>query len=134
MRACILAVPFVAVVLVTGCSDPDAPKSFRLSGDAKVDGQPIVYGDVVFTPDGAAGNSGPQGIATIENGKYDTKGKDGKGVAGGPTVVKVTVLEKQGGKFICEYEYRVTLPKSDSTLDINVPGKAAAPKKATPEI
>jgi hypothetical protein len=134
MRARILAVPFVVAVLLAGCSDGEGPKAYRLSGEAKYDGQPIAYGVVQFTPDGAAGNSGPQGIATIEKGKYDTKGKDGKGVAGGPTVVKVEVFEKQGGRFIGDHEYKANLPKADSTHDINVPGKAAAPKKATPEI
>jgi len=135
MRARILAVPFVTAVLVAGCSDSAEPKAYRVSGEAKVDGQPIPYGEVLFTPDGAAGNSGPQGIATIENGKYDTS-KNHKGVAGGPTVIRVTALEKQGGNFICEYEYKVDLPKKDSTLEINVPGKAgpAVPKKAAPEI
>jgi hypothetical protein len=135
MRVRILAAPFVTAVLVAGCSDASGPKAYRLSGEAKVDGQPIPHGDVLFTPDGAAGNSGPQGIATITNGKYDT-GKDGKGVAGGPTVVRVTGLDKPGGKVLCEYEYKVDLPKQDSTLDINVPGKAGpvVPKKAAPEI
>ena len=137
MRVRILAVPFVAAVLFAGCSDPAGPKAFRVSGEAKFDGEPIPFGDVLFTPDGSAGNSGPQGIATIENGKYDTGSKDGKGIAGGPTVVRVTGLDKQGGKVLCEYEYKVDLPKADSTHNVNVPGKAAPAvkkKAAIPEI
>ena len=133
MRARILAVPFVAVVLFAGCSDSEA-KGYRVSGEARFNGQPIAYGDVLFTPDGAAGNDGPQGIAIIENGKFDTRGAEGKGAAGGPTVVKVNGFDKQGGKWLFEYEYKVDLPKADSTLTIEVPASAAVKKKATPEI
>jgi hypothetical protein len=117
----------MATALGAGCSDP-GPKRYRISGDAKFNGAPIVFGDVVFTPDGSKQNSGPQAIAQIRDGKFDTAGPDGKGGAGGPTVVKVTVhsgpLDK-GGKFICEYEYTVDLPRGDTTLNIEVPASAA---------
>src|SRR5688500_9039620 len=93
-----------AAVVAAGCGD-SGPKRHRVSGEAKFDGQPIPYGDVVFTPDGSKKNSGPQGIAHIRDGKFDTAGEDGKGVAGGPTVVHVTGLTGPGGKLLCEYEY-----------------------------
>ena len=83
-------------------------------------------GDVVFTPDGAKKNSGPQGIAQIRNGRYDTAAAEGKGVAGGPMVLHVTGLSGPGGQLLCEYEIRVELPRSDGTYDIEVPKKGAA--------
>ena len=116
------------------CAAENGPKRFRISGDAKFDGQPIVHGDVLFTPDGAKGNSGPQGIAQIRNGKYDTAAADGKGIAGGPTVVRVTGLTGPGGKLVCEYELRADLPRADSTYDIDVPKKAAAKPSNKPDI
>jgi hypothetical protein len=123
-----LVIGFAACALV-GCSADNGPKRFRVSGDAKFDGQPIVYGDVLFTPDGSKGNAGPQGIAQIRNGKFDTAAPDGKGIAGGPTVIRVTGLTGPGGKVVCEYEMKTDLPRADGTFDINVP-KAAAPRPA----
>jgi hypothetical protein len=127
MRSFAPALGIVAFALVAGCTDP-GPKRYRVSGEAKFNGAPIVFGDVVFTPDGSKQNSGPQGIAQIRDGKFDTVGLDGKGIGGGPMVVKVTVhsgpLDK-GGKFICEYEYTVDLPRGDTTHNIEVPASAA---------
>jgi hypothetical protein len=118
--------------VIAGCSG-DGPARFRVSGAASFNGQPIPYGEVLFTPDGAKGNSGPQGIAQIRNGKYDTAGADGKGVAGGPTVIRVTGLTGPGGKLLCEWEMQVDLPRSDGTHDIDVP-KAGEAKPKGPDI
>ena len=133
MRALPLAAGVLLLLGVCGCSD-SGPKAYHVSGEAKVDGQPIPYGQVVFTPDGAAGNSGPQGVAEIHDGKYDTSESGGHGVAGGPTVVTVSGMDKPGGKVLCEYEYKVDLPKADSKLPIDVPGLKGGPKQAPPEI
>ena len=119
----LLACAFVA------CAANEGPKRFRVSGETTFDGQPIVHGDVLFTPDGAKGNSGPQGIAQIRNGKFDTAAPDGKGIAGGPTVIRVTGLTGPGGKLVCEYEMKADLPQADGFYDIAVP-KSAAPKPA----
>ena len=127
-HAMAVALALSAVVFLAGCAE-DGPKRFRVSGEARFDGKPIPYGDVLFTPDGTKQNSGPQGIATIRDGKYDTSGSQGKGVAGGPTVVRVTGLTGPGGKLLCEYEYTTDLPRADTTHAVEVP-KGAAPKKA----
>ena len=102
--------------LFVACAANDGPKRFRVSGEAKFDGQPIVHGDVLFTPDGAKGNSGPQGIA------------------GGPIVIRVTALTGPGGKLVCEYEMKKDLPRADGTLDIDVPKSAAARPSNKPDI
>jgi hypothetical protein len=134
MRSCVAVVGLLLLGLVVGCGDSDS-KRLRLSGSAKFDGQPIVYGDVVLTPDGAKKNSGPQGFAVIRDGRYDTSDGHGKGFAGGPTVIHVTGFSAEGGKLLCEYEYTANLPTTDGTFDIEVP-KAGAPgaKKTVPEI
>jgi hypothetical protein len=137
MRSVPFLLALTGIVWLSGCSE-SGPTRYRVSGEARFNGAPIPFGDVLFTPDGAKQNSGPQGIANIRDGKFDTSGTDGKGIAGGPTVVRVTGLSgppDKGGKLICEYEYTVELPRGDSTLIIEVPA-SAAPKKAgaTPEI
>lgn len=125
-------VGMLAAGLLAGCGD-SGPNRLRLSGTATFDGKPIPYGDVVFTPDGAKKNSGPQGIAQIRDGKFDTAGAGGKGFAGGPTVVHVTGLTGEGGKLLCEYEYEVDLSREDGTLNIEVPKKAAAGADKSPD-
>jgi hypothetical protein len=125
----------LAAGLLAGCSRSDEPKRFQISGEAFFDGKPIPYGDVLFTPDGAKGNSGPQGIAHIRDGKFSTADKDGKGIAGGHTVIRVTGLTAQGGKVICEVEMNFDFPKSDTTHKIEVPKSAEVKtKNAPPEI
>src|SRR5688500_2760123 len=111
-----------ALVVGMGCSN-NGPQRFRVSGTALVGGKPIPYGEIVFTPDGSKSNSGPQGIATIRDGKYDTAA-EGKGIAGGPTVVRILGLTAQGGTVLCEKDDIVKdLPREDSVQDFDVPPK-----------
>lgn len=124
-----LACGIVFGVLLVGCSSDKGPERFRLNGEAKCDGKPIAFGDVVFTPDGSKGASGPQGFANIRDGKFDTSGEGGKGIAGGPMIIRVTGFTGPGGKLICEHEYAVELPKKDASFEIVVP-PLTAPKKA----
>ena len=118
-------------LVVASCSNSE-PNRLRVSGSATFDGKPIPFGQIVFTPDGAKRNSGPQGVAVIRAGKFDTAAEDGKGVAGGPTVISVTGLTAEGGKPLCDHELRIDLPRKDSLQDLEVPAKAAA--KSRPDI
>ena len=133
MRNCVAAV--AAAAFVVGCGGGGESRH-RLSGEAKYDGQPIPYGEVLFTPDAEKKNSGPQGIAYIRDGRYDTGTLDGKGVAGGPTIVRVTGFTGPGGKLLCEVELPADLPRQDGTHNIDVPKQKTAPKdvKKTSEI
>lgn len=133
MNRGIVVIVTIAAGVVVGCAN-EGPTRYRVSGEARFDGQPIVHGDVLFTPDGAKGNSGPQGIAQIRNGKFDTAATDGKGIAGGPTVIRVTGLTGPGGKLLCEFEMQIDLPRADSTHNIDVPKKGAAKSATKSEI
>ena len=125
------ALLFTAMLSIS-CNE-SGEKRYRVSGEAFFDGKPIMAGEVIFTPDGSLNNSGPQGIAYIREGKFDTSAAEGKGVGGGPTIIRIMGLSKEGGKWICDHEYKADLPRSDSTLKIEVPADAV-PKKAGPEI
>jgi hypothetical protein len=132
MRLRMVLAVTLAVGALAGCSDA-GPKRYRLSGKVTLGGEPIPYGEIVFTPDATKKNSGPQGIAPIRDGKYDTAAADGMGLAGGPTIARVNGMTGPGGKTLCEHEIPVDLPRADGTHDFEVP-KAAAPKKTAPEI
>lgn len=116
---------------ITGCSEP-GPKAYRVSGAVTLDGQPIPYGEVIFTPDAARKHSGRQGIAEIHDGTYDTAAIGGKGVAGGPTVIRVNGMSGPGGKTLCEFDLKADLPLRESKHDIEVPKQG--PAKAAKEI
>jgi hypothetical protein len=120
-------------VLCTGCQSESGPTRYRVSGKITFAGQPVPYGEVLFTPDSGKGNSGPQGIATIQEGQYDTAGSRAPGVAGGPTIVEVTALAAPGGKLLCEYRFSIDLPKADSQHNIDIPATAGK-KGGGPEI
>jgi hypothetical protein len=126
----------VAIVVATffaGCSGGDKQTRYRVQGEVKFGGQPVQFGEVLFTPDGSKGNSGAQGIAQIKDGRYDTQGSRAPGVAGGPMVVVVTALKDDRGTLLVEHEFKVDLPKADTTHDFEIP-TAADKKKAVPEI
>jgi hypothetical protein len=108
-----------------GCGG-GGPKSHRVSGSVTIDGQPIPYGEVIFTPDSKRHNAGPQGIAEIRDGTFDTSVSGGKGMAGGPTIIRVNGMTGPGGKTLCEHELKVELPREDTVHDITVPRTAAA--------
>jgi hypothetical protein len=133
LRLCVMFFVLSAVVL-SGCTSETGPKRYRVSGEVRFAGEPVPYGEILFTPDSAKGNSGPQGIAIIANGKDDTAGTRAPGVAGGPTVVQVTALRDLGGKLIGEYQFNIDLPKADTTHDIDVPASAMQKKRQGPEI
>lgn len=67
---------------VSGCGVDDGRES--LSGNVTFDGQPLVYGEIVFRP-----TEGPEGTATIRDGKYDTE-DGGLGIKKGPNTVIIT--------------------------------------------
>jgi hypothetical protein len=133
MRWRAAALALLTACAVLGCGDSNEPKRNKVSGKVTYDGQPIVFGDVVITPDGAKKNSGAQGFANIRDGVYDTSASGGKGYGGGPAIIRVTGFDKQGGKLLCEQEFQVDLPTGDATHDIAVPAKGKA-KETTPEI
>ncbi len=135
MRQSIGAAVLIALCTALGCSDKGA-KGHPLSGEVKYDGQSIAYGEVLFTPDASKQNSGPQGIAYIRNGQYDTGIDGGKGIAGGPTIIRVTGFRQEGGKeLICEVEMQVELPAEGGTFNIDVPKQEnGVPKAPSPDI
>ena len=72
----------IACLAIASCSSDRGPTRYRVSGEVKVAGQSVPYGEILFTPDSSKGNSGPQGIAIIQQGKYDTAGSRSTGRRG----------------------------------------------------
>jgi hypothetical protein len=134
MRTLMTVLMFLAACALIGCGGNSEPKRNRVSGKVTYDGKPVVFGDVVISPDGAKKNSGAQGFANIRDGQYDTGAEGGRGYGGGPAVLHVTAFDKSGGKILFEGEFQVTLPDGDATHDIDIPKGKGKEKQKSPEI
>lgn len=114
-----------------GCGGgAEGPARYDLTGSVAYDGNPVPFGQIIFAPDSSAGNSGPQGVADIRAGRYDTG--SGKGTVGGPHIAKITGFdtdpaagteENPVAPLFVGYETKVDLPKADGTQDFSVPAR-----------
>lgn len=121
------------VLMVGGCGPKDTRTRNRVTGAVSYGGKPVAAGEILFTPDGAKQNRGPQGIAIIKDGRYDTKGSRAPGVDGGAMVILVGgyLDEKQQRAF--EYEFRAEISHSpEMTLDIDIPSNKAVIVEPSP--
>src|SRR5262245_29789774 len=77
-----------ASLAIFGCGS-DGPPRYRVHGMVTYEGKPVPAGTIIFEPDASQKNDGPQGLATIHAGLFDSA-KGGKGTVGGPH--RVTIL------------------------------------------
>lgn len=116
--------------LLSGCGQDTGPQRYEVSGSVTYEGKPVLKGFVYFSPDTEQGNKGPGGGAPIDQGKFKTE--RGKGVVGGPHVIRVVgydgvaaVVEGEqltdGKPLFIPYFMKVDFPKKDHVLDIPVP-------------
>jgi hypothetical protein len=148
-------VTLVLGMALVGCGGSDQPTLHQLKGEVKFNGQPIPYGRVEFEPDTSKSNSGGVGYADIVDGKYDTASATGRGVIGGPHIVRFfgsnekpqaastdgTLDETasagidENGKgsgvakdlpLVSGFEQPHDLPAADGTLNFDLPPEAAA--------
>ncbi|MDR0338491.1 MAG: DUF4198 domain-containing protein [Planctomycetaceae bacterium] len=114
--------------IVIGCNSSSL-KRYQVSGTVTLDGQPVAEGEIRFSPDNAKGNTGPQGYAAIENGKFKTLKETG--VIVGPMYATVTAVEPIQGeekndgsssrKIIFEnWNYAFEMPAKPYVLDLNI--------------
>ncbi len=107
-------------------------KLFDVSGSVTHAGKPVPYGSILFVADTAEGNSGPQGVATIENGKFNTA-EAGRGVVGGAYTVIIKGRSQQStdegdeGKtdppLFMDFQTAVEFPLENTVQEFEVPEK-----------
>jgi hypothetical protein len=116
--------------IAAGCGSRRPPR-YRVTGRMVFAGRPVAAGEVSFAPD--RGHTGPGAFAGIVAGRYETS----LGVAGGPTIVTVTGYDgppggedsPEAGRLLFDgWQMPVDLPRSDTTLDIEVPAVAGRRK------
>src|SRR5690606_14257145 len=80
-RRQILGVRLLLASLLVGCGG-GGPALYDVSGAVTLDGKPVPFGRITFTPDLSKGNSGGPGYAGIVDGKFTTASATGRGVIG----------------------------------------------------
>lgn len=117
-----------------GCSG-GGPARFQLSGTVTFHGRPVPAGQIRFVPDQARDNSGPGGSAEIKNGTYVTLAH--QGTVGGPHLAVISGFDgvpvpipnspgrsnPNGSPLFAEITVAVDVPRSDGTLDFDLPVK-----------
>ncbi|WP_442482426.1 hypothetical protein [Aeoliella sp. SH292] len=131
---CYWHIALVALALTVGCEKNDG--RVHLSGPVTWKGQPVPEGYVLFNPDVAAGNIGPQGMAPISNGRYDTRAEGGRPIPPGALVVSIAGFDGQnrsedqsrGNRMFMPAEVKVNAPAEGGELELVVPETAEALK------
>lgn len=116
----------VAVAGWVGCEK--GPPRYQVTGTVSFNGQPVPAGRIVFTPDRPKGNSGPQGVAAIEEGKIIPGHRN---VVGGPHWMEIQCFDgvpyegrevrvTYGRPLLPMQTIQVDLPRSDAELTVDI--------------
>ena len=118
----------VLFALAAGCGQGE--KLYNVSGTVKFEGKPVPAGNIFFDPDPTRGGTGPQGIASILNGKYTTA-VDGCGIRGGSYNVRILGYDGKsaneaplGQALFREHEEKRDLPAADSEMNFDIPKRS----------
>jgi hypothetical protein len=123
------------LAIASSCSSKSSGR-VDVWGTVKFKNKPVPAGLIVMNPDLSKGNEGPQGMAEIRGGRFDTRRSD-KGAPSGPVVFMIDGFdgvaqgESPSGKpLFIGYKLSFDLPKQASEQNIDVPESAGANAKA----
>ena len=125
------------LALAVGCSSK--PKPAQLSGTVKFKGQPVPAGWISFTPDVAAGGSGPVKVYQIKEGVYDSSQENQPGLFPGQYLIEIAGFDGkkipfygQGKQIFNPVKDKYTVPDGTSTKDFVIPDSAGQNVKIQP--
>ena len=128
----LLAAIMAAVAAGCGSSADSGPERFELTGEVRLQGQPVPRGEVQLIPDSTAGNSGPASLAYIRDGQFETE--PGKGIVGGQYIIEVSgyqeldELDQDGSPVVRELfpvyttKIRFDTPPEPCQIEVSVGG------------
>lgn len=126
-RGAIVCGAVAALAATAGCGG-DGPPRYRVCGAVTYHGEPVPGGVIFFDPDVAGGNSGLQGFAEIQAGRYDTSRGAGKGITGGGYVLRVRGFDAATGNPLPLFDERritVDFPRGNAMHDIDISDAAS---------
>lgn len=110
-------------------SNGTSPNLYDVSGTVTHDGKPVPYGSILFVADADDGNTGPQGVAEINDGKFNTA-MAGRGVVGGAYKVIIKGRSEQASAeddegqgpapLFADYQTAVVFPEENSVQKFEV--------------
>ncbi len=112
-------------LVTSGCAK--APGTYPVAGTVSFQGKPLPAGVIFFDPDVLKKNDGPQGYAIIQNGQYNTADPGGRGVVGGPYVVRIEGFDGKPGRelplgkpLFTDFKKALELPAATSVQDFDI--------------
>jgi hypothetical protein len=113
----------VSIFLFLGCGHV-GPKLYHISGEVTYDGKPVSEGVIYFTPNTATGDRASQGVAFIQDGKYDTS--KGRGISSGSVSVIISGNQRLADKeetvpLFEDYIEEFEVPDQNTVKNFNVP-------------
>ncbi|WP_442481395.1 hypothetical protein [Aeoliella sp. SH292] len=125
-------------IFTTGCGRSNGPVRHDVDGTVTFEGQPIASGVVVFDPDIAKQNKGPQAFARVTQGQFSTA-DSGKGMVGGPHVLTISGEvgpdpKKPGNILYINHKLELDLPNDDYTAEIAIPASSVKSTLPVPEV
>lgn len=122
----------ISVIILAGCGSKESDSTVQMTGMVTFGGKPLPAGMIVFEPNPAKGNRGPQGHADIKDGKFDTQA-NGKPSVVGAVIVRVTggdgvnpePFSPFGKLLFEEYTTKIEIARDSPTLTLDVPSPGA---------
>ena len=124
-----------ALLLLASCSK-DSSGRVDIWGAVTYKGQPVPAGVIIINPDLSKGNDGPQGMAEIKDGRYDTRSLE-KGAPSGAVIFMIDGFDgvPQGDQTLGKplfvgYKLSLDIPKEPTEKNIEVPDTAGQSTKS----
>ena len=135
LRKTFVATAIVLLLVGASCTGKSSGR-VDVWGSVKFKNQPVPAGLIIINPDLAKGNDGPQGMAEIRDGKFDTRRLD-KGAPSGHVIFMIDGFDgvskgeaTSGMPLFLGHKVQLELPKGGSEQNIDVPDTAAGKSKA----
>src|SRR5262245_3095969 len=116
-----LVILLVFAGLSLGCGDSGPPRT-DVWGTVTWKGAPIPAGHIFFTPDATKGNHGLQGVAVIENGKFDTRFDKSRGCTSGPQQIEIRCFDGKGITRMMPYGHDMFTEHPRMAIDVPANG------------
>jgi hypothetical protein len=124
-------VVWTLLLAVAACSNKSSSR-FDVSGTVTFKDRPVPAGLIAINPDLSKGNDGPQGLAEIRDGRFDTRHLD-KGAPSGPVILMIDGFDgvpsadsPYGKPLFLGFKMSMELPKKATEKNIDVPESAGA--------
>jgi hypothetical protein len=119
----------MGLVVMAGCGSP-RPNRSPLQGKVTYEGNPVVYGLVIFNPDTEKGNKGVFGTAEINDGVYQTNPDYGPTLGAMRVNVQVYDSKPPANHMLVNIpDLAADIPSGTSTWDFQLTAKDVKPIK-----